>query len=114
MRADDHPARRLFGRETRAHRETAADALGARHDVGYDAEMLIGIKMAGARDAALDLVEYQHQFALVANVAQRLQEGLRRRANAALALNRRDEEAGRIRSEARRVGKECVRSCKSR
>src|SRR3546814_10290403 len=58
--------------------------------------MLIGIKMAGARDAALDLVGYQHQGARVANVAQRLQEGLRRRANAALALNRLDEEAGRV------------------
>src|SRR3546814_9655692 len=59
--ADDHAPRRLFGGETGAHGETAADALGARHDVGGDAEMLIGIQMAGASDTALDLVEYQHQ-----------------------------------------------------
>src|SRR3546814_9167240 len=52
--------------------------------------------MAGARDAALDLVEYEHQVALVANVAQRLEEGLRRGADTALALNRLDEETRTI------------------
>src|SRR3546814_15308870 len=58
--------------------------------------MFIGVKMAGARDAALDLVEYEHQVALVANVAQRLEEGLRRGADTALALNRLDEETRTI------------------
>src|SRR3546814_10128429 len=55
--ADDHAPRRLFGGETGAHGETAADALGARHDVGGDAEMLIGIQMDGACDTAQDLVD---------------------------------------------------------
>src|SRR3546814_7454758 len=81
MGADHHAARRLFGREARAHREAAADTLGARHDVGGHAEMFIGVKMAGARDAALDLVEYEHQVTIVATVAKRLEEGLRRGAD---------------------------------
>src|SRR3546814_6565003 len=76
--------------------DVCASDLGARHDVGGHAEMFIGVKMAGARDAALDLVEYEHQVALVANVAQRLEEGLRRGADTALALNRLDEETRTI------------------
>src|SRR3546814_6800516 len=100
MGADHHAARRLFGREARAHREAAADTLGARHDVGGHAEMFIGVKMAGARDAALDLVEYEHQVALVANVAQRLEEGLRRGADTALPLNRLAEETRPILTDA--------------
>jgi hypothetical protein len=55
------PARGLLGREAGAEREAAADALGASHDVGLDAVMLIGEERAGAGDAALDLVEHQHQ-----------------------------------------------------
>ena len=35
------------------------------HDVGLDAVLLIGEERAGARHAALDLVEHQHQAVLV-------------------------------------------------
>ena len=37
---------------------------------GVDAIMLIGVELAGARDAALHLVEHQHQIVLVARRAQ--------------------------------------------
>src|SRR3546814_5913334 len=73
MGTEHHAARRLFGREARAEREAAADPLRARHDVGCQAILLMGIEGAGARDAALDFVEDQHQVALVADIAQRLQ-----------------------------------------
>src|SRR3546814_20470755 len=56
----------------------------------------MGIEGAGARHAALDFVKDQHQVALVADIAQRLQKGLRRGADATLALHRLDQEAGRI------------------
>ena len=39
---------------------------------GVDAIMLIGVERAGARDAALHLVEHQHQVMLVAGLAQAL------------------------------------------
>ena len=90
------PARRLLGRQARAHREAAADALGRRHDVGRHAIIFIGVEIAGARDPALHLVEHQHQVALVARVAQAVDEFLRRRADPALALDRLEQEAGGI------------------
>src|SRR3546814_3158267 len=51
MGTEHHAARRLFGREARAEREAAADPLRARHDVGCQAILLMGIEGAGARDA---------------------------------------------------------------
>ena len=39
---------------------------------GVDAIMLVGVERAGARDAALHLVEHQHQVLLVAGRAQAL------------------------------------------
>src|SRR3546814_10302156 len=55
--------------------------------------MLVGVELAGAGDAALDLVEHQHQVVLVAEFATTLDEGLAGRADAALALHRLDKEA---------------------
>ncbi len=72
--ADDHALRGMFGREARADREAAADALGDRHDVGGHAEMLVGEQLPGPRDAALDLVEDQQRAVLVGEVAQALEE----------------------------------------
>ena len=63
---------------------------------GVDAIMLVGVELPGARDAALHLVEHQHQIMLVAGRAQPRQELVRRRADAALALDRLDQEAGGI------------------
>ena len=55
--------------------------------------MLVRVQPAGARDAALDLVEHQQQAMFVGEPAQTLEERLGRRADAALALDRLDQEA---------------------
>ena len=75
------------GGEARAHREAAADALGDRRDVGRDARPFMREELAGAADAALDLVEDQEQAVLVAELAQALQRLRREDAHAALALH---------------------------
>src|SRR3546814_15871590 len=54
------------------------------------------MSLVGTQDSALDLVEDQQQVALVAAIAQRLQEGLRRRTDTALALHRLDQETGGV------------------
>src|SRR5437016_136303 len=96
MGAGGHAQRRFFGRETSTHREAAADALGNRHDVGGDARPLVGEELAGAPDAALDLIEHQENAVLVAQFAQGSELVWRQRADAALALDRLDENAGRL------------------
>src|SRR5262249_31604024 len=69
MRADSHAFGGFRCRKARAQRITAADSLRNRHDVGRDAEPVIGEELSGAADAALDLVEDQEQAALVAEPA---------------------------------------------
>src|SRR6185312_17223457 len=49
--------------------------------------------------AGLHLVEGEQQAMLVAELAQRLEEGVRRRAHAALALYRLDQDAGGVRAD---------------
>ena len=61
MRAGGHALRGILGGKAGAHREAAANALGDRHDVGCDARPFMGEELAGAADAALDLVENQQQ-----------------------------------------------------
>ena len=104
MGADHHARGRLLGGEAGAEREAAADALGGRHDVGLDPVMLIGEQLAGAGVAALDLVEDEHQIVLVGERAQALDEFRAGRADAALALDRLDQEAGGVRAH-RRLGR---------
>ena len=57
--------------------DAAAQRLGQRHDVGRDAEMLIGEPLAGAAAAGLHFVEDQQQPVLVGQLAQALQEARR-------------------------------------
>ena len=71
MRAGLHAVCGLFGGQAGAEREAATDALGHRHDVGRDTRPFMGKQLAGAPDAALDLVEDQQQAMFVAEVTQR-------------------------------------------
>ncbi len=101
VRAEGHAARRLFRREACAQREAAADALGAGENIRRHAVMFMRIHLAGARHAALHLVQHQHQVMLVRNGAQARQEFLRRGADAALALDRFDQKTGSVRPDHR-------------
>ena len=91
MAADAHALGRLSGSENRAERKAAANALGRGENIGRDAIMLIGVKLAGAAHAALNFVETQQQAALVADLAQAANEVMRPDANAALALDGLDQ-----------------------
>ena len=97
MGARRHRGRRGIGREAGAEREAGADALGGGEDVRGDARPLVGEQLAGAPHAALHLVIDEQQAVLVAQCAQALEEAGRRRADAALALDRLDEDRRRLR-----------------
>ncbi len=86
-------------REKGAERESAADALGDRHDVGLDPGPLAGEELAGAADAGLHLVGDEKQAVLVAERAQRRQERRAGDADAAFALDRLHEDGGRLRTD---------------
>ena len=74
MRARSHALGSLRGRKTGAERKAAADALGDRHDIRRDADLLIGKEPAGAAHAGLHFVEHQQQTVLVAQLAQAAQK----------------------------------------
>ena len=86
------PGRGARGGEAGADREAAAQALGDGGDVRAHARLLAGEQRAGAAHAGLDLVEHQEQAVLVAQCAQLLQALRRHRADAALALDRLDQD----------------------
>ncbi|HET6838656.1 MAG TPA: aspartate aminotransferase family protein, partial [Bradyrhizobium sp.] len=92
-------AKALGGGQTRADRKSAAQCLGERHHVRRHAEALVGEEIAGAAHAGLHFVERQQQAVLVAQLAQRLEECVRRRAHAALALHGLDQDAGGLRAD---------------
>ncbi|CDX33909.1 hypothetical protein MPLA_1690011 [Mesorhizobium sp. ORS 3359] len=97
VHAGGHAGRRLVRGEAGAHREAAADALGDRHQVRRDAGPFMREQLAGAADAALDLVEDQKQAVLVAELPQPFQGLRRHRANAALALHGLDQDGRGLR-----------------
>ena len=99
MRTGRHAGGGFGGGKHRADRKTAAERLCQRHHVRGDADALVGEEIAGAAHAGLHLVERQQQAVLVAELAQRLEERLRRRAHAALALHRLDQDAGGVRAD---------------
>src|SRR3546814_20043374 len=96
----------LAGQQHRADRlVAAAEALGDGHEVGRDAVLLAGMQGAGAPHAAPHLVEDEQHAVLVADPADAL----------AVVGHRRPRTGGRAdpRQEARRVGKECVSTCRT-
>ena len=95
MRAGDHRRRRRLGGEDRAERKAAADALGDHHDVGRDPGPFVREEPAGPAHAALHLVEDQQRAGLVADVAQALEALVGNDADAALALDRLDQDRRR-------------------
>ena len=96
--AGRHALAGFLGAEERADRETAAERLGERHDVGVNAGALIGKQLARAAHAALHLVEDQQHAVLVAQRAQRFEECIGRNADAAFALDRLDQDRGGLRA----------------
>ena len=95
MRPDDHALRGMRGRKARTEREAAADALRRGHDIGQHPVMLVRIELAGPPHAALDLVKHEQQAAFVARLAQAMHERRARGTDAALALDRFDQESRR-------------------
>ena len=55
---------RLFAQQARADGQAAAQALGRGHNVGRDAELLIGVQRAGAAVAGLHLVDDEQDVVL--------------------------------------------------
>ena len=94
VRARCHTGRGFGRRQTSPDRKAAAERLGQRHDVGFDADALMGEQATRAAHARLDLVEDEQNAFVVAQLAQRPEEGMRRRADAALTLQRLDQDAG--------------------
>ena len=70
-----------------SHGETVGDALGAGHEVGAHAEVLVGKEAARASVAALDFVADEERAVGVAGASQPLQELGRGHADAAHALD---------------------------
>ncbi len=58
--------------------------------------MLVSVELAGPCDTALYFVEHQHQIVVIGQLAQAVDELVRTGTDAALALDRLDEEAGSL------------------
>ena len=92
-----------FGAEHRAHGDAAGDGLGDGGDVGQDAVVLVGEPLAGASDAALDLVGDEEGSGGVAEFAGGCEELLRDGMDAALALDGLDADGADFGSGAREL-----------
>src|SRR5208337_4004726 len=99
MRADGHPPRRVPCRKKGTKRKSAANAFGDRHDIRNNAKQFIGKKLAGSANTGLHLVEHQKQTMRVAKITQRPQKVRRRGADAALALNRLNQNGAGLRTD---------------
>src|SRR5579883_321533 len=97
MRAGGHSSCRFLGRQKGTQRETAADPLGNRHNVGSNPVKLVSKELPGAANAGLHLVQHQEKTMRVAKLTQRAQEARRWRANASLTLDRFDQNSARLR-----------------
>ena len=85
-----HP---LLLRHHQSNRHTAAKALGERHDIRGDADMMRRKHSARATNARLHFVEDQHDAMPIAQLAQPAQKSLRRHEIATFALHRLDQYA---------------------
>ena len=83
-------------RHHHARGDAARQRLGARQDVGRDARVLVGEPLARAAHAGLDLVEDQEHAAAIAELAQAREVVGRRDVDPALALDRLDQDRGRL------------------
>ena len=88
MRAERQIVGDRLGREHRADRKAAAEALGRGQDVRRDAQPHVGVKLSGAAHAGLHFVVDQQRVVLVAQLACGAREFGGRRQYAALALQR--------------------------
>ncbi len=92
-----HARGRRLGGQDRAHRKAAANALGDRHDVGRNARPFMSEELAGAANAALDLVEdLAAGRACRTARAARVSDCAGNGADAALALHRLKQDRGRF------------------
>ena len=90
--------RHLIRHDERADGHAARKPLGKSHDIGLHAEMLVSEHLARAPHAALNLIEDQECAVLVAKLAHALQVFCRRHMDAALALNRFEQDGARLRA----------------
>ena len=88
--------------DQRTDRKAAAQALGQRHRVRHDAQLLVRPQRAGPAHARLDLVEHQRRAHRVARLADALQQLGRHHVHAGLALDRLDQHGGRVGVDRRR------------
>ena len=77
-------------------RPAVGDALGHGHDVGLDAVVLDGEQLAGAPEAALDLVGDEEDALLVEDLLDALEVAVRRHDDAALAHHRLGDEGADV------------------
>ncbi len=96
-------ARDLLVGQHRADRYAARQPLGQRHDVGDDALPLERVEGARPPGPRLDLVEDQHRARVGAGAPQLLQVAGRRQVDAALGLDRLDDDRGGARRRSRRA-----------
>ncbi|MCY1420806.1 hypothetical protein D9M71_364400 [compost metagenome] len=83
----------MLATDHRAQRQAAGDALAEQQQIRLDAQPREGEALAGAAEAGLDLVDDQHDVALVAEAPQILGEACVQRLEAALALHRLEDDA---------------------
>ena len=92
MSADGHGRCDAIGGQHGAQREAAADALGGGQDVRHHTEVLVGVQVAGTPGTALDFIEDQQRIVLVTQLTQSFEECLLAGDDAALALQRLDDD----------------------
>ena len=85
--------------DDRPDRHAAAQPLGKSHHIGLHILVLPGEHLAGAADARLHFVKHQQQVVLVADLAQGGQVARVGDVDAALALQRLDQNRRRLRAD---------------